>query len=212
MKYLTYTEEMQKNDQLLMEEEADLDLMEKHYEVILKEAKENGFKGDYIITRLSDTVVAEIFANEVEKNYVSLTGASARVEVDNAGALIVELQEIINKPQKDFVITLTKTNEMETHDLLIESGKEDKQKTEEYFNKVLEEATVEYGFEGTCGIHFDTEGKPAVTFYYDENEKKYFEENRKMREQQLVSCKTVKELVEILEGILNLKWEVKKML
>lgn len=183
MKYLTYTEEMQKNDQLLMEEETNLDLMEKHYETILKEAKENGFKGNYIITRLSDAVVAEIFVNEVEKNYVSLTGTSARVEVDNAGALIVELQEIINKPQKDFVITLTKTNEMEKQDLLIESGEEDKQKTEEYFNKVLEEATVEYGFEGAYGIHFDTEGKPAVTFYYDKNEKEYFEKNPEMREQ-----------------------------
>lgn len=58
---LNYTDEMKEQDLLWKNEEEDLEVMEKLYKEIIKEAQEKGFKGHYVIYEYNGECICKIY-------------------------------------------------------------------------------------------------------------------------------------------------------
>lgn len=67
---LTYTEEMKKQDKLWQTESEDLELMDKLYNQIVKEAKGKGFKGVVEIYEANGEMVSEVYESKEEQRLV----------------------------------------------------------------------------------------------------------------------------------------------
>lgn len=86
---------MQKQDKLWNKEKEDLNIMEKLYNKILKDAKDKGFKGIANIYDGGDEKLIEIFRNKEEQELAAL----GKKDVNTFGyckPLISHLEKILN--------------------------------------------------------------------------------------------------------------------
>lgn len=65
---LTYTDEMKEQDALWEKENEDVQVMERLYKEIIKEAREKGFKGYEVIYEYNGECVCEIYENVEQYN------------------------------------------------------------------------------------------------------------------------------------------------
>lgn len=93
---LTYTEEMKKQDELWQSESEDLDVMNKLYNEIIKEAKQKGFRGVTYIYSVNKEMLCQIFNNEEEKEQADFGTYNDFDEVGYCKPLIGKLEEMLN--------------------------------------------------------------------------------------------------------------------
>ncbi|WP_206459412.1 hypothetical protein [Anaerovorax sp. IOR16] len=92
---LTYTEEMQKQDNLWDENRENLVDMEKLLNLIMQEAIKKGYKGKYQVFAVDNIeVICEIYEREDDRHDNYVMGKDCRFS--NCKQLIKQLEEILN--------------------------------------------------------------------------------------------------------------------
>lgn len=89
---LTYTDEMKEQDLLWQTENEDLDVMERLYKGIIKEAQQKGFKGHYEIYKCNGECICEIYKDIEQYN----NNEDSDIIVGYCKPLIEDLEALLN--------------------------------------------------------------------------------------------------------------------
>ncbi|MFW6024954.1 MAG: hypothetical protein ACOCRX_01295 [Candidatus Woesearchaeota archaeon] len=108
---LTYTKEMQKQDNLWESEKEDLSVMEKLFKEIIDEAKAKGFTGVTYIYDAPGEKLCQIFENEKQKSLAHLGEYEDFPEVGCCKYLIKCLEQMINDKMDKVVVTIELKND-----------------------------------------------------------------------------------------------------